>query len=79
MEPTATTPHPTTLEEDEMDMLQCFSKHGATDDAFGYSGMDLEGLDAAALDALRSNSPDDDRKKQATSSNKSESPPPERA
>ena len=76
MEHQACPPQPTAIEEDEMDMLQSFSKHGSSGDPYAYD-MDLEGLDAVALDALRSDSgsPDSDRKNQATSSQKSESPP----
>ena len=68
MEHQACPPQPTAIEEDEMDMLQSFSKHGSSGDPYAYD-MDLEGLDAVALDALRSDSgsPDSDRKNQATS------------
>ena len=76
MDTQACPPQPTAIEEDEMDMLQSFSKHGSSGDPYAYD-MDLEGLDAVALDALRSDSgsPDSDRKNQATSSQKSASPP----
>ena len=55
MDTQACPPQPTAIEEDEMDMLQSFSKHGSSGDPYAYD-MDLEGLDAVALDALRSDS-----------------------
>ena len=50
MDQQACPPAPTAIEEDEMDMLQSFSKHGSSGDPYAYD-MDLEGLDAVALDA----------------------------
>ena len=75
MEHQACSPQPTAIEEDEMDMLQSFSKHGSSGDPYAYD-MDLEGLDAVALDRCGPiGVPRLDRKNQADVSQKSESPP----